>query len=287
MRLQIADWAIDIACNEEAVAYLPNLKPFLRTTAKEQSPICRIDTGCTLEAAATVPTLTNFLDGKTVRIWLMPDHYRIALTFDNNAYTYRLQTDCQWTHIQTNWQTGNPDSYAALNDLIMLAFIYSTAFRRTILIHASCIAVNEEGIAFIGPSGIGKSTHSNLWLQHIPGSWLLNDDQPVLRLMPDNTIRAYGSPWSGKTPCYRNEKVRLKTVLFMEQSGENLAIGLGGIETFQKLLKATSLIGRDATSFAAISKTVADMAGIIPAYTLKNVPEKSAAHLSYTLFKSV
>ena len=56
------------------------------------------------------------------------------------------------------------------------------SFAGVVLIHASCVALDEEGVAFIGPSGIGKSTHSGLWLKHIPGTRLLNDDQPALRL---------------------------------------------------------------------------------------------------------
>lgn len=34
---------------------------------------------------------------------------------------------------------------------------------------------------FLGESGTGKSTHTRLWLENIPGSRLLNDDSPVLR----------------------------------------------------------------------------------------------------------
>jgi hypothetical protein len=147
------------------------------------------------------------------------------------------------------------------------------------------VAVHENGCAFVGPSGIGKSTHSRLWLQHIPGARLLNDDQPVLRLHPDGTVMLYGSPWSGKTTCYHNEGVRLKALFFMQQAMENRLTRLSGIETFQQLMKATSLMGRDTITFQAISQTQATICGAVPAYRFQNQPTEEAAALSYQAFQ--
>ena len=166
----------------------------------------------------------------------------------------------------------------------MIAFVYRSAFYHTVTIHASAVAVQDQGCAFIGPSGIGKSTHSRLWLQHIPGTRLLNDDQPVLRLHPDGTVMLYGSPWSGKTTCYHNEGVRLKALFFMQQASENAITRLSGIETFQQLLKATSLMGRDAITFQGISQTQAAICGAVPAYRFQNRPTEDAATLSHQVF---
>jgi hypothetical protein len=146
------------------------------------------------------------------------------------------------------------------------------------------VAIQEQGCAFIGPSGIGKSTHSRLWLQHIPGARLLNDDQPVLRLHSDGTVKLYGSPWSGKTPCYHNEGVELKALFIMQQAMENRLTRLTGIETFQQLLKATSLMGRDTVTFQAISRTQARICELIPAYWFRNCPTQEAATLSHQVF---
>ena len=62
------------------------------------------------------------------------------------------------------------------------------------------------------------------------GARLLNDDQPILRLMPGGEVMLFGSPWSGKTSCYINEGVRLETIFRMEQAEENRAIRMDGIE---------------------------------------------------------
>ena len=103
----------------------------------------------------------------------------------------------------------------------------------------------------------------------------------------DGEARVYGSPWSGKTACYCNEEVRLKGLFFMEQASENQIVHLSGVEAFQHLLKATSLIGRDTVTFEAISGTQARIAGLIPAFRFKNHPHKDAAYLSYQAFMSM
>lgn len=228
---------------------------------------------------------TTRTDGRTIRIWLTADYCYIALTPYGSPHTYWLRTDRRWRNVQTDLLPETSEDYALLNDFIMISFIYSAAFHGGALIHASCIAVDDKGVAFVGPSGIGKSTHSQLWLKHIPGARLLNDDQPILRLMPGGEVMLFGSPWSGKTSCYINEGVRLETIFRMEQAEENRAVRMDGIEAFRMLLSSTSLIGRDSLSFAVISGTLAQIAGSIPTFTLYNKPEQEAALLSYNIFK--
>lgn len=73
----------------------------------------------------------------------------------------------------------------------------------------------------LGKSGTGKSTHSRLWLKYIPDTKLLNDDNPAVRIMDNNTIMIYGTPWSGKTPCYKNVGVLLEGLVRLRQAPEN------------------------------------------------------------------
>lgn len=286
MRICIADFYVDIECNDGGADTLPNLKPFIasRNETDKHAPICRIHTGQHVDANKTAPTLCYDSDGRTVRLWLMPDRCIISLSFHDSRNVYSLEADRHWNSVLTDWKPDEADASAALNDLIMVSFVYSSAFHNCTAIHASCVAIGDCGCAFIGPSGIGKSTHSKLWLQNIPGTRLINDDQPIVRLHADGQIYIYGSPWSGKTRCYRNEGVKLKSIFFMEQASENEALRLSGIETFRRLMPATSLIGRDTVSFEHISRTQASIAGMIPAYLLRNRPDKEAAELSNRLF---
>ena len=68
----------------------------------------------------------------------------------------------------------------ALDTAAMLQFTLYSCFRNTLLMHASVVKYRGRGYAFLGKSGTGKSTHSRLWLENIPDTSLLNDDNPVL-----------------------------------------------------------------------------------------------------------
>ena len=285
MKLQIAGLYLDLLCDGSVEEHLPNLRPFVVESLPEgESVICTLHTNCNIEGENTEPTLTSVSDEKTIRLWLKPDACKLSLHIRPLGHTCWLQADREWRNVSTDWKPESSQLYPYLDDFIMIAFVYSSAFYQTATIHASSVAIDYKGCAFIGPSGIGKSTHSRLWLEHVPGTRLLNDDQPVLRLQPDGTVRIYGSPWSGKTECFRNEGADLKALFFMQQSLENKITRLTPIETFQRLMKATSIIGRDTVTFKAISHTQASVSGGVPAYLFKNQPTREAVGLSYHTF---
>lgn len=83
-------------------------------------------------------------------------------------------------------------------------FALSTDDKGTVLFHAAVVSHEGRGYMFLGPSGTGKSTHASLWLKYIDGTELVNDDNPVVRITDDGQATVFGSPWSGKTPCYRH-----------------------------------------------------------------------------------
>ena len=285
MILHIADLQLQVAFGEDVLRRLPNLQPFVETAdAGLAAPICRVAFVGMLPEEAGAPVLTSHLEGRTLRLWIADDHCGVALDSTDGRHVYRLRADRHWTRVETDWRPDGDEAYAALTDFVMIAFIYSASFYRVVLLHASCVMADGKGVAFTGPSGIGKSTHSRLWLAHVPGAELLNDDQPALRIGDDGMVRLYGTPWSGKTPCYRNKSVPLAALFRMEQASRNRAIRLTGIDTFKILAEGTSLIGRDGVSFAAISETMARIASLVPTYRLENRPDEEAVRLSYGLF---
>ena len=287
MRLSIAGLHIDVAVDSTVLEALPNLQPFVVSGSEDDSLISHVQTGQEVTGEEAPSAFSSHSDDKTIQVWLKPDTCKLSLYNARSGQTYWLQTDRYWQKVLTDWTPSDAESFASLNDLIMIAFVYRSAFYQAVTIHASAVAVNDEGCAFVGPSGIGKSTHSRLWLQHVPDSRLLNDDQPVLRQLPDGTVWLYGSPWSGKTSCYCNEGVALKSLFFMEQALENQLTRFTGIETFQQLMKFTSLMGRDTVTFRAISRTQACICGAIPAYSFRNFPAKETVALSHQAFADI
>lgn len=93
----------------------------------------------------------------------------------------------------------------------------------------------------MGKSGTGKSTHSLLWMKYIQGTELLNDDNPTLRIV-DGKVYAYGTPWSGKTPCYKSLSYPVGGMVRLKQAPVNRFVRQQEVEAFIALF-------RDAVSF--------------------------------------
>lgn len=90
-----------------------------------------------------------------------------------------------------------------------------------ILLHSSCVVVDGRAYAFSADSGVGKSTHTSLWLKHFGNrAHILNDDKPAIRLI-DGKAYACGTPWSGKYDYSTPEIVELAGICFLERSEEN------------------------------------------------------------------
>lgn len=167
-----------------------------------------------------------------------------------------------------------------LNDAIMLSFAFASALHGALLIHASCIMKDGWAYPFTAKSGTGKSTHTSLWMKHIKGAELLNDDNPVIRFIDGKTF-VYGSPWSGKTPCYRNRKARLGAVTKIERAPANTIERLPAVITFGTLLAACSTMKWDKEIYDGICDTVTHIIETTPAYTLHCLPDEEAATICH------
>lgn len=160
----------------------------------------------------------------------------------------------------------------------MLMYSMRTSSESTLVIHASAVLHNGRGYAFTGKSGSGKSTHSRLWLENIPGTSLLNDDNPVIRIR-DGIAMIYGSPWSGKTPCYINAGAPLQAVVHIFQASSNSISALKGISAYASFIGSCSCLKWDRKIADGINATVGQMPGLCGFYRLECLPDRNAATL--------
>ena len=175
----------------------------------------------------------------------------------------------------------HPMAPFVVNNFLMMIYTFATAERGTLMVHASVIRYEGRGYLFLGKSGTGKSTHTRLWLKHIEGSRLLNDDNPVVALDPKTgEITVYGTPWSGKTPCYLNESVPVGAFVRLEQAPANDISRLTATYAFAALLPSCSCLKQDAAIYKGIIDTVTHIATRIPVCHLKCLPDEAAARLS-------
>lgn len=166
----------------------------------------------------------------------------------------------------------------ALGNSSMLMYMLNTSTLDTLLIHASTVVYNGCGYAFTGRSGSGKSTHSRLWLKYMEGSWLLNDDNPVVRLTEDGPY-IYGSPWSGKTPCWKNGSARLRAIVHIFQAPSNRIERLSGVRAYASFITSCSSMKWERKVSDGINSTVGKLIGECTFCNLYCLPDRQAALL--------
>ncbi|MBO7301884.1 MAG: hypothetical protein J6U58_04160 [Bacteroidaceae bacterium] len=155
----------------------------------------------------------------------------------------------------------------------------------TVAIHASCIVYQGKAVLFLGASGTGKSTHTRLWQENFEGAFLLNDDSPFLRV-EDGKIWAYGSPWSGKTPCYKQERYELKGCVRLSQAPYNQINKLPILQAYGAIHPSCPpAFAHDEELYDHISNFISCLLSLVPCYHLACLPDKEAATLSFkTIF---
>ncbi len=88
------------------------------------------------------------------------------------------------------------------------------------MLHSSVVEYKGRAYIFSANSGVGKSTHTHLWLDYIPDTHILNDDKPAVRFF-DGVYKAYGTPFSGKHDESMNLGVPIGAICFIERAKTN------------------------------------------------------------------
>ena len=188
-----------------------------------------------------IPQIANFdEEGQRMQIYKSDaGEYSILMTLESDEVGCCLLTisnDFSQAWLRT---TGSLQMRVyGFNSAMMMMYAFAGATRHNLLIHSSVVRKNGRGYLFLGKSGTGKSTHSSLWLKYISDTELLNDDNPVLRFGDDCIPMVYGTPWSGKTPCYRNVEARIGGFVSLNQAPFNKIQRLSILPAYAALLPA-------------------------------------------------
>ncbi len=188
-------------------------------------------------------------------------------------------------HISEDFTTGRlhlppGDRYAAFTVDSMLRILYSQAvvLHHGFMLHSAAVVRDGKAVLFMGKSGTGKSTHAQLWLREFAGTSLLNDDNPVVRVSADGTVTVYGSPWSGKTPCYRNAEAPVEAMVRLEQAPVNRYTELSNIDAFVAVLPGVSVITHSRKLYGEACSSVVEALKCVKVGKLECTPEPAAAY---------
>ncbi|MDR2234111.1 MAG: hypothetical protein LBE56_13445 [Tannerella sp.] len=207
--------------------------------------------------------------------------YIIDTQFLENGPTYRITSDKTFSKATVYMNPGDKNAVNILSSFTSIVFAQSAIMHKTLLIHASVIEKDGLGYAFLGKSGTGKSTHSSMWLQYIEGSTLLNDDNPAIRIESDGSVNVYGTPWSGKTHCYKNRKVALRALVRLEKAPTNNYVRKQGVEALLTLLPSCSSMPWNEKLYSEMCNIATEVVSNVRVGLLKCLPDKEAAIICY------
>ena len=137
-----------------------------------------------------------------------------------------------------------------------------------------------RGYLFLGHSGTGKSTHARQWLAAFDDAWLLNDDNPILRVMEDGEVRVYGSPWSGKTPCYKNAYARVGGIVKLSQAPHNKIRTISLPEAYAYMLSSASGMKMDRHMADYMYESIKHVITHVKCYHMECLPNVEAAEVA-------
>ena len=199
----------------------------------------------------------------------------------SDAQPTLFHIDCSTNAIVTNIVCQTILDVSLLRFGLWMMFGVVIAPKGGIAVHTSVISCEGRAALFLGESGTGKSTHTRLWRENIAGASLLNDDSPILRVV-DDEVRIYGSPWSGKTPCYKNLSYPIAGICRLSQAPHNAIRRLRSIAAIGAILPSCPpQFAHDEKLQDAICTTLGRALRTVAVYHLECLPNGEAAELSY------
>ena len=257
---------------------LPSFRGFVYRGESDEPLLFRFDATATAvergEEAVLLDESVN--DMGCVKVWSTGGGYCIEAHHELAPLTHTLIADREFSYVKAAMQWEDPYVGQMLCSMLRIVFSQAILHREGIGIHASAVAYKGKGYLFLGKSGTGKSTHAALWLQHIAGTEHINDDNPILRIV-EGKAYVYGSPWSGKTPCYKDVGYPIGGVVRLEQAPVNEFYRLDGVQAFIALMPGCAVIKQDKRLYAALCDRLAWLAEQVTIGRMKCRPDREAA----------
>lgn len=283
MKYKVADFIIEIIIPEhlEYDALLPSFIPFKYIGEEQEEPLLSFD--------ATQNSLTGGLAEKKlldesanesgiVKVWALKEGYLIESKHHYTTEAHAMVADKEFRRIKAAIIWTDKHVVQILSSMIRIVFSQAILPHGGINIHASAIDHNGKAYLFMGKSGTGKSTHAALWLQHIENTELINDDNPAIRIIEGNTL-IYGTPWSGKTLCYKDLCRPLGGIVRLQQAPYNQFELLDAMRGFIALMPGCAIIKQDRMLYNNLCDTLTTIAEREHIGIMKCLPNEEAAKI--------
>ena len=306
MRYCVAGHSFQVeSSNERLLAQMTNYEPFGITQELDTEPIFTLKVEqnglLSMEQREVYPhVFTDNSEDDMPRIEVyrsLEKEWLIRISqIARSPICCELVCDADFTRGMLHIDAECQDVRFCIDNGLMLMFAFRTAPLMTLEMHAAVVVKREamgngligeargdeaKGYLFLGHSGTGKSTHARQWLAAFEDAWLLNDDNPILRVMDNGEVRVYGSPWSGKTPCYKNESAPVGGIIKLSQAPENKIQTISLPQAYAYMLSSASGLKMEQIMADNMFETIKHIITHISCYHLACLPNEEAARVCW------
>ncbi len=279
---RVADclFALALPEDKDVARLLPSFEPFCDCPDDGEEPMFRMEVVDAplprQEVNRVVEDASN--DMGHLVIYETDGGYYVELNFLTTGPKHIMNVERDFSSAKVCMAWGDPYAGESLSSLLRLLYSLAVLLHDGISLHASAVMYEGKAYLFMGKSGTGKSTHSALWQRVFDGCELLNDDNPTLRIV-DGEVMVYGTPWSGKTPCYKNVRKMVGGVARLLQSPTNRFLSCSPISAFTAMLPGCSVLRTDGRLYDALCDTLVKVAETVPVGILECLPDEEAARV--------
>lgn len=283
---RVADLTFGFTLEEQIFDLLPNYAPFaVEAEAADLFHLTVSEEVCPIDEKDLTAFFTDKSDEDMPRIELyqLREQWLLCVSMYRDSETCcRILANRDWK--EATLYVATEQKRFAIDNAAMLLYAFTSCFKQALTLHASVIKYEGNGYFFLGKSGTGKSTHSRQWLSAFPEAELINDDNPILRLVDGQPV-IYGSPWSGKTPCYKNVCAPVRGIVQLKQAPENSYERLRLPAAYAYMLSSSSGLKILPEVMDALYATLASVVQAVPTILLSCLPNEDAARMSYEALK--
>jgi len=153
-----------------------------------------------------------------------------------------------------------------LQDMDLVLYANWLAETGDLIVHAAGIDDDGEGYAFVGPSGVGKSTLATR-LAFAPSVTVLGEDHVIVRCQ-ESQFLVYGTPWHTDPTLCSPGAAPLKKLFFLLRADGRGAEPLGRTAGIERLLQDAFVPYYNRAGVERILDSLSRLAGEVPFYTL-------------------
>lgn len=146
--------------------------------------------------------------------------------------------------------------------------------RQAVILHCSVVKTGDQVMLLSGSSGIGKSTHADLWVKY-KNAKVINGDRTLICKRNDQWM-SLGWPICGSSEICHNEDYPISRVVFLGQAKENQGRRLSYVEGIKHLISQTTANNWNADFVQKVWQIIEEMAADVPVYEYACNMEKAA-----------